>query len=374
MHPDQYFGVDFQDYQLETNYRSPKNIVECSQLLIANNANRVSKNVKASSDTTIAEIGIETTTDINERLRRVTEIVRSAEPGKVAIIGRFRSQLIPFQIYFAHDGAPFKTAADLDVFSSKAFDDLVNLLENWSSSQERRSAVRAVDGAIEICNLIKRFPFSKKDNDNLSRFLRKENPRTITQAVADIQRYDGEGLSGRSHKELHASASKFVMSREVPDAIRVVQEDFVGLRFDRDKAEDDVFFTAPPLEQLAQIAELNALDAGELIERIETAQKQIRDYQIFDESSDTDDLGPNWERPLHLMTATRAKGKEFDTVVLLDTVEGVWPHNKATDHRELEAERRLFYVAFTRARSKVIMLTGKDAGPISRFVHELGVV
>ncbi len=374
LRPQQYFGVDFKDYQLAINYRSPKNIVEHSQRLIANNENRVAKKVSASENSNIADITIEATGDINESLQRVTDIVRSTEPGKVAVIGRFRSQLIPFQIYFAHEGAPFKTAADLDVFSSKAFDDLVNLLENWSGSKERRSSVRAVEGAIDICNLIKRFPFSRKDNDNLGRYLRGENPRTIEQAIADIENYNGDALSGRSHKDLHQVAGAFVNAGNVSNAIRVVDDRFTGLRFDREKAEDDVFFTAPPLEQLAQIAELNALGAEELIERIETAQKQIRDYQAFEDNSESEESGDDLERPLHLMTATRAKGKEFETVVLLDTVEGVWPHNKATEQRELEAERRLFYVAFTRARQKVIMLTGKDSGPISRFVEELGVV
>ena len=73
------------------------------------------------------------------------------------------------------------------------------------------------------------------------------------------------------------------------------------------------------------------------------------------------------------MTATRAKGKEFDIVIILDTVEGVWPYSKSTgDQQKLEAERRLFYVAFTRARRKVIMLTAEGA-PISRFVTEMGI-
>ena len=71
------------------------------------------------------------------------------------------------------------------------------------------------------------------------------------------------------------------------------------------------------------------------------------------------------------MTAHRAKGEEFDTVVLLDTVDGVWPHHKTKDQRKMEAERRLFHVAFTRARQKVIMLTSEAAGPISPFVKEL---
>lgn len=373
LRPDHYFGVDFQDYQLGVNYRSPKNIVESSQQLIGNNENRVAKKVVASENANVAEITIEATNGINERLQRVTEIVRSTEPGKVAVIGRFRSQLIPFQIYFLHEGAPFKTAADLDVFSSKAFDDLVKILENWGQSQDRMSTVRAVNGAIKICDLIKRFPLSKKDNSNLSRYLRGEHPRTIAQAIADIEGYDGDKLSGKSHKELHDIASEFVAAEEVAGAIRVVEKHFTGLRFDREKAEEEIFFTSPPLEQLAQIAQSNNWDADELVNRIETAQREVRDYQGLEDVNDSEDPGGDWERPLHLMTATRAKGKEFDTVVILDTVDGVWPHNKATEQRELEAERRLFYVAFTRARKKVIMLTDKDAGPISRFVAELGV-
>ena len=74
---------------------------------------------------------------------------------------------------------------------------------------------------------------------------------------------------------------------------------------------------------------------------------------------------------MHLMTATRAKGKEFDTVILLDTVQGVWPHQKTDGVREMEAERRLFYVAFTRARRRVVMLMSREAGSISPFVEEL---
>ena len=78
------------------------------------------------------------------------------------------------------------------------------------------------------------------------------------------------------------------------------------------------------------------------------------------------------ERPLHLMTATRAKVKEYDTVILLDTNEGIWPHRSADDQQKLEAERRLFYVAFTRARRKVVMLAD-DTKALSRFVSEMGI-
>ena len=71
------------------------------------------------------------------------------------------------------------------------------------------------------------------------------------------------------------------------------------------------------------------------------------------------------------MTAPRAKGKEFDTVVLLDCVDGLWPH-KAETVAEIEQERRLFYVAFTRARKRVVLLVPDGARP-SPFIGELGL-
>ena len=157
----------------------------------------------------------------------------------------------------------------------------------------------------------------------------------------------------------------------MPDALRCIAGEFDGLQFDRERAEDDVFFTAPPLEQLAEICESEGFDAGDLIERIDRVKVQIDEYRGIESENGTGKGISVLERPLHLMTATRAKGKEFDTVILLDTVQGVWPHQKTDGVREMEAERRLFYVAFTRARRRVVMLMSREAGSISPFVEEL---
>ena len=129
----------------------------------------------------------------------------------------------------------------------------------------------------------------------------------------------------------------------------------------------------PPLDQLASIAESEEFDADDLIDRIETVKVQVQEYRDFEADDNGTNGGRILERPLHLMTATRAKGKEFDTVILLDTVQGIWPHQRAKDQREMEAERRLFYVAFTRARRRVIMLASRESGSMSPFVEELGL-
>ena len=189
----------------------------------------------------------------------------------------------------------------------------------------------------------------------------------------ELEDYHGPKLSGRTHAELHDSAADFLASDDVASALRVIGRDFAGLKFDTEKAEEDVFYTDPPLEQLASIAESEGFSAEDLIDRIETVKLQVQEYRNLDASPDDQDEPGVLERPLHLMTATRAKGKEFDTVILLDTVEGIWPHNRAVDPRQLEAERRLFYVAFTRAKSRVVLLCSTEAGIRSQFLDELGL-
>lgn len=79
-----------------------------------------------------------------------------------------------------------------------------------------------------------------------------------------------------------------------------------------------------------------------------------------------------------LMTMHSAKGLEYDTVFMIESNEGSTPYRKARSEEEIEEERRLFYVAMTRAKRKLIISyvkekNGKDMNP-SRFVDELLLV
>ena len=81
------------------------------------------------------------------------------------------------------------------------------------------------------------------------------------------------------------------------------------------------------------------------------------------------------KRGVHLMTMHASKGLEFDTVYLIQTNEGCIPYKRALEENGLEEERRLFYVAMTRAKevlkiSYVKNKNGKEISP-SRFVEEL---
>lgn len=369
LYPERYFGAKFQTVILRTNYRSPQNIVAHSQKLIQYNKRRAEKAISAAPGMGNAEIKIREVGPIDERLRLVTKIARGIrEPGRVAVIGRVRSQLIPYEVFYASDGGPVKTATDLDVFAGEAFDHLVELLEIWERRDTHRGAARVLKRAIEVLGRVKKYPFNRNDRKNIQQHLQTLGAKTVADAVHGIASYSGPKLSGRQPEYLADKAGQFIDAGDVAGAVKALADGFDGLRFDFEKAEDDIWFTAPPLKQLADMAESERMSAEDLIERLEAAKSQLRHYQSFGDEGD--EIGE--DRPLHLMTATRAKGKEFDTVILLDVNEGIWPHKRAKTEHEMEAERRLFYVAFTRAQKRVIFLSTKDA-PMSRFVGELGL-
>ena len=79
-----------------------------------------------------------------------------------------------------------------------------------------------------------------------------------------------------------------------------------------------------------------------------------------------------------LLTMHGAKGLEYELVFIIQGNEGSMPYRKAKGKEELEEERRMFYVAMTRAKSRLVISyvkekNGKDISP-SRFIEELLLV
>ena len=78
------------------------------------------------------------------------------------------------------------------------------------------------------------------------------------------------------------------------------------------------------------------------------------------------------------MTALRTKGREFDTVFILDAVNNIWPSKLAKTEDELEQERRLFYVAMTRAKKNLFFVVENNLGDtqcnVSPYLQEMGLI
>lgn len=384
LNPDNHIEPGYKTYVLERNYRSPKNIVRISQQLIGHNRNRVSKNMQPVS-TEEAQIEVvkqpSLEMSVNYVLDEVKTLLNDKEIRNIAIISRKRSQLIPYQIVFAGNDIPFYAAEDLNVLLSETFNGLKDMLalQAWSD-QRIPFAPDPTESLLKLCDKVKRYPLSKKDRESLKNYLLSKRPRSLREALEELLHYTGQLKSNKNQdrvmsiKFFHA-INEFLCAENVADAIRAISESFEGLQKDYAKSLDDIFYADPPFSFLSEYAKRYGDDFSAFYEDVEKAIATLAKIPPDDEDQPEQD--ESWKCPLHLMTALRAKGKEFDVVFILDCNEGIYPIKFAETADQLEAERRLFYVALTRARKRIFLLLnenifGKPVQP-SPYLQECGL-
>ena len=192
----------------------------------------------------------------------------------------------------------------------------------------------------------------------------------------------------------------FLLIRDIVD---VSTEDYANIRLSAAKDGKSHFqtwhecFTATPFEgaeshgknSLADIAfsidPLMNAESPDTVEFIlkwvmENPKGSIYHYLKWLAVYDIQDEIKEETEGVQLMTMHAAKGLEFPTVIIAGMNEGILPSKRATDIEEIEAERRLFFVAITRAEDKLIITTRPEESefhgkvriePVSRFVGEM---
>lgn len=380
--PDEFIEDNYSTHVLDTNYRSPKNIVELSQKLIKHNKNRVNKKIKAHLKEE-AEITIEFNETIEDSIEFVTdyvkELLEDSSVNKIALISRKRSQIIPYQIVFASEDIPFCAAEDLQIFLSKAFNELREFIGfKLQCEAPAYFGPDPVESILKFCSKVKRYGLKKDDYGKLKAYLSSKRPKNLLDALNYLYSYDGplkgDNKDGKMSASFYDAISKFIRVKTVAETIRIAGESFEGLQKDYSKSLDDIFYLDPPFSYLSEFAERYNDDYIPFLEDLDKAMSTLA-HTPNDENEDVDNV---WQRRLHLMTALRAKGKEFDAVIILDCNQDIFPSKFAENEEQLEAERRLFYVAFTRAKKNVLFsinenMFGKAVNP-SQFLSEMDLL
>jgi len=362
--PDAFLREKYTTYILNSNYRSPRNIVEYSQKLIQNNRHRVRKKIVAQA-TENAKIKVRVLPSLLHSIDFVVETVQKLLKKKdiknIAIIGRKRSQIIPYQIIFASKSIPFYAAEDLQLFLSDAFHELKNMLAiKARANLDSFYGIDPVADIIKLCQKVKRYPLSRKDMEGLRRYLLRKKPATLNDALIALSKYNGPlkyDTTGRMALKYTEAISQFLKTDTVSEAINAISEYFEGLQKDYGKSLEDIFYVDPPFLYLSEYAERYGDDYRAFIRDVEEAIGTLA--LVPSDDLESVEKEKPWNIPLHLMTALRAKGKEFDVVFILDANQGIWPSKLAKTEDEMEQERRLFYVAFTRARKQLYILVNK---------------
>lgn len=380
LEPDTFLGGTYETCILGNNYRSPANVVRHSQKLIKNNTVRVKKSVKAKNRAE-AEIVYREFENYEESCTFVMNLVREIHEDpqgrRIAIMGRKRAQIIPYQIMLASARIPFYAKEDLNVFLQESFEslrDILTLISRRDDSRRRSSEI--IEDFMCLINKVKRHPLSKKDSGPLVTYLNNRKPKNLREALQAFWSFDGSLKGGVDKYSFYQPIALLLATQSPARTLAVLGSEFKGFAKDYGKAQslEDIFYVDPPFLHLADYAQRYGKDYDAFLDDLEEAiaYLQVEPGVDTEEERDKDE-----EQPIHLMTALRAKGKEYHTVVVLDAIDGIWPSKLAYSEQEKEQERRLFYVAVTRTMSRLFIIANKtmlgaytDRSP---YIDEMGV-
>ena len=355
---------DFSTYILETNYRSPKNIIEFSQNLIKNNNEREEKKVSSH----LSDVADVDTFSVKENLDELIEKIkeRSNNNESVALIARKKSHLVPLQVLLNHHEISFFSEEDLNIFVGDAFNSIIQLLfikEHYKQTNNFKYI--SIDDYMTIFDTVFKYKANKNIKAKIAQHIWKfsrdiENLDDLEKMIIDMPEIKEIkwGSNTKHHQvSLARIVREFFETTTVEEMINLLQSSFAS--FEQDFGRDELFHRDPPLEQLSLLARSYKSDFG----------KMRRDLtRIRDNSND-----PSYavDEKIHLTTAFRTKGREYDHTFLLSCDNITWPSSYAKTNEQLETERRIFYVAMTRAKKSMTFVITEPEN-ISRYLYEMG--
>ena len=343
---------------LEQNYRSTKTILNAANDVIKNNKQRKDKKLWTDNDEG-DKVTYKKCIDEKEEAATVASlignlIIQGEKLENIAVLYRTNAQSRTIEEAMLKDNIPYKVVGSFYFYNRKEVKDLIAYLRLIYNSADDVSLMR-------IINSPKR-GIGQKSIDNL-----------VNQAsIMGISMY--EALS--SPKELQFKALIESMKIEsqnmsLTEIVELVLEKS-GLRKELELENS--------LEAEAKIENLDEFKS--ITKNFEERYGIISLEDFLAEISLVSDVEEhkNNNEVVTLMTIHSAKGLEFKYVFVIGMEEGVFPHSRSLfDSNELEEERRLCYVAITRAKEKLWLLSAKrrtlygldNMNPTSRFVKEI---
>lgn len=327
------FEKDYPDAKsilLEQNYRSTQTILTAANSIIVKNKQRKEKNLFTKNEEG-ERIGLFQAYDEVDEAHfiavKAKELIASGvSPREIAVLYRanFQSRAIE-EAFLAHD-VPYQVLG-VRFFERKEVKDVLSFIRaalNRDSLGDLKRIVNAPPRGIGKITLLKM----------LSGSLEGLAPAIRTKVNSFYKLLDG--IKETAEREKPSEVVKYV-----------IRESGMEASF-RDGTEEDHERLENVKELVTLATKYDALPQGEGIERL------LADAAL---ASDQDDMIKN-EEAVKLMTAHASKGLEFDYVFISGLEDGLFPSKKegeSANEEQAEEERRLFYVAITRARKKVFL-------------------
>ncbi len=370
LYPETYFGVKFETTILDTNYRSPKNIVELSKKLIEHNQEREPKDMKSLAKGR-AYVKVLTrqraNVAVDATMRLIHELIEEKGCNQVALIGRRQASIFPYQVLLSAEGTNYNVDADIDIFDGEAMNSLQEIIKIIYRAKDHDNDDPCED-LLKICDKVYRYSIKKSERLMIIDYLESKGADTFESALELLRSYP-ETIKNASVQYLADAVETIYNAKDVHDFMQKVEDNLQGLSKDYSKADTDNHYKEPQFFRLTEVAKKYGTDYRRFYKDIERVKRNRELSRNRNNSESAEGYREKQQIQIHLMTATRSKGHEFDGVIILDTYDDEWPHRLAKD---LEEERRLFYVAMTRAKKYLYFVTSADK-ELSRFLGEIGL-
>ncbi|MCR5102587.1 MAG: ATP-dependent helicase [Butyrivibrio sp.] len=371
LNPEKYFENDFSTVTLTKNYRCPKAIVNHANTLISKNISRVNKKMEsvAKGRATIKVIKPKRgETSFDATVKLIHELIEEKNCKHIALIGRKQVSLFPYQVLLYRDGINYNIDADLDIFEGQAMSDFLEITRIIYRANSFDND-DPVGDLIKVCSRFAKYGSKLTAYSNLEKYLNEKHPYNFKDALQMLKEYDGK-IHKYDMKSYYLAIEHALEAKTIFDYIEVLKNEFHGFERDYAKAEVDNHYKDPQLDRLAELSLDYGNDFRLFCQALVNARTTARICRDFNREGYGNGYKKDEEVPVHLLTATRSKGKEFDAVVILEPYEGEWPAKLAMD---IEEERRLFYVAMTRSKQYLYFITDEKA-PLSRFLRESDII
>jgi superfamily I DNA/RNA helicase len=286
---------------------------------------------------------------------------------QIALIGRKQAAIFPYQVLLSSEKIPYNVEADIDIFEGEAMNSLQEIIKIiYRAKLEDNDD--PIEEVLSVLDKVNKYPLKRADRLQLTNYLQQQGVETYEEAICKLRECKDKVIGIQMDKLCNA-AEKLVESSTVHEFMCCIEQDFEGLDKDYNKADRDNHYKEPQFFRLTKLSQKYGDDFRRFYRDIDRARKQGELSRVRNNTGSGNGYLADTEIPVHLLTATRSKGHEFDAVIILEANDSEWP-SKLADN--IEEERRLFYVAMTRAKKYLYFITSKEDG-VSRFISEAGI-
>lgn len=367
-------------FKLEQNYRSTQSIVEAANSLIKHNSNQIPKNVYSKNDKGESLIYKPAYSDKEEAMIVCREIKRikrqdDCQYSDFAILYRTNAQSRSFEEEFRKQGIPYRIYGGLSFFQRKEIKDVIAYFRLVANPDDEEAFKRIIN-----------YPARGIGNTTVAKIAAcaLDNHVSFWQVISSPEHY-GLGVNKGTLAKLESfrlMISGFVEKSASMNAFdlgdTIVKESGISADIYKSGSRDP--------EDLARQENLEELLGG-MQSFVEECREEGREQEAYLTDylqgvallTDLDSKGDDGEQRVSLMTVHASKGLEFPTVFVVGLEENIFPSAIVSTLRELEEERRLLYVAITRAEKHCVLTSAKNRfrygkmefGNPSRFIKEI---